>query len=227
VPVENTYKTIAQKAEGLYKEKGSKFLAFGFPVTDESEVKSIVSSLRKKYHDARHHCYAYRIGTDPFRYRANDDGEPSGTAGKPIYGQIVSHDLTNILIVVVRYFGGTLLGKGGLAVAYRSAAASMISASAIMEKSVMITCFLTLPYSTFNGLMKIVKEEGIEHSHPVYGNPCTLTVFVPLPVYERFSAKLKLLEGITCEQIHENPGEKSYGLISEKVPLRHRKSAKT
>jgi uncharacterized YigZ family protein len=214
--VESTYKTIAEKAEGLYKEKGSRFLAFGFPVTDESGVKSILTSLRKKYHDARHHCYAYRIGTDPFRYRANDDGEPPGTAGKPIYGQIVSHELTNILIVVVRYFGGILLGTGGLVTAYRSAAASMIASASVTERSLTVTCFLTFPYSSFNGLMKIIKEEGIEYTHPVYENPCTLTVSVPLPVFERFSAKLILMEGMTCKRMNENRAERSGKLNSEK-----------
>jgi uncharacterized YigZ family protein len=212
--VESTYKTIAEKAEGLYREKGSRFLAFGFPVTDESEVKSILASLRKKYHDARHHCYAYRIGTDPFRYRANDDGEPSGTAGKPIYGQIVSHALTNILIVVVRYFGGTLLGTSGLVTAYRSAAANMIAASSVIERSIVVTCCLTFPYSAFNKLMKILKEAGIEPIRPVYDNACTLTVSVPLPVFERFSAKLSLLKGITCKRISKNTAEKSHELNS-------------
>ena len=208
-------------------EKGSRFLAFGFPVTDESEIKSIVASLRKKYHDARHHSYAYRIGTDPYRYRANDDGEPPGTAGKPIYGQIIAHELTDILIVVVRYFGGTLLGTSGLVTAYRSAAASMISTAPIVEKSVILTCFLTLPYSSLNGLMKIIKEEGIKHSHPVYDNPCTLTVFVPLPVFERFSAKLNRLSGIACKRMHENSREGSHGLDSVDEPLNNKKSAKT
>ena len=225
--MENTYKTIAEKAVGLYKEKGSRFLAFGFPVTDETEIKSILAVLRKKYHDARHHCYAYRIGTDPFRYRANDDGEPPGTAGKPIYGQIVSHELTNILIVVVRYFGGTLLGTNGLVTAYRSAAVRMISASTLIEKSVMVTCCLTFPYSSFNGLIKIIKEEGIEHNHPVYDNTCTLTLSVPLSVFERFSAKLNLLAGITCERIHENQAKRSRELNSEDEPLGIKKSAKT
>lgn len=224
--MENTFKTIAEKAEGLYKEKGSRFLAFGFPVTDETEIKSILTSLRKKYHDARHHCYAYRIGTEPFRYRANDDGEPPGTAGKPIYGQIIAHELTNILIVVVRYFGGTLLGTGGLVNAYRSAAASMISASTLVEKSVRVTCCLTFPYSSLNGLMKIIKEEGIEHSHPVYDNTCTLTLSVPLSVFERFRAKLNQLAEITCERIHENPAERPRELDSDDEPLDIKKSAK-
>jgi uncharacterized YigZ family protein len=225
--VKNSYKTIAEKAEGLYKEKGSRFLAFGFPVTDETEIKSILASLRKKYHDARHHCYAYRIGTDPFRYRVNDDGEPPGTAGKPLYNQIISHELTNILIVVVRYFGGTLLGTSGLVNAYRSAAVSMISASTLIEKSVKMSFLLSFPYSSLNGLMKIIKEEGIEHSHPVCDNTCTLTLSVPLSVFERFSAKLNLLAGITFERIHENPAERSHEMNSEDDPLGIKKSAKT
>ena len=225
--MENSYKTIAERAEGLYKEKGSRFLAFGFPVTDETEIKSILASLHKKYHDARHHCYAYRIGTEPFRYRVNDDGEPPGTAGKPIYGQIIAHELTNILIVVVRYFGGTLLGTSGLVNAYRSAAASMISASTLVEKSVKVTCCLTFPYSSLNGLMKIIKEEGIEHSHPVCDTACTLTLSVPLSVFERFSAKLNLLAGITCERIHENPAKRLRKLNSDDEPSGIKKSAKT
>jgi uncharacterized YigZ family protein len=202
--VENIYKTITVKAEGLYKEKGSRFLAFGFPVADESEIKSILSSLRKKYHDARHHCYAFRLGTGPYRYRANDDGEPAGTAGKPIYGQIIAHGLTNILIVVVRYFGGTLLGTGGLANAYRSAASRMIAASSIVEQSVTIACRLTFPYASLNTIMKIMKEERIVYSSPVCATTCTLTMSVPQSVFERFRTRLTRLEGITCERIIEN-----------------------
>jgi uncharacterized YigZ family protein len=224
--VENTYKTIAEKAEGIYKEKGSRFLSFGFPVTDESEIKSILTSLRKKYHDARHHCYAYRIGSDPFRNRTNDDGEPPGTAGKPIYGQIVSHELTNILIVVVRYFGGKLLGTNGLVTAYRSAASRMIAAATIIEKSVMVTCCLTFPYSSFSGLMKIIKEQGIEHAHPVVDNDCTLIVSVPLPVIERFSMKVALLKGISCERISKDPTGESYKLNTGDTPSETKKTTK-
>jgi len=224
--VENSYKTITERAEGQYKEKGSRFLAFGFPVTDETAVKSITTSLRKEYHDARHHCYAYRIGTDPFRYRVNDDGEPSGTAGKPIYGQIISHELTNILIVVVRYFGGTLLGTSGLVTAYRSAAACMLEAATMIEKSIVVTCSLSFPYSSVNGVMKIIKEEGIEPIHPVYDTICSFTVAVPLSVFEGFSAKMALQEGVTFKRMGEGAAGNSYDLNAEDSPSQIKKSAK-
>ena len=117
------YKTIKHPSEGLYKEKGSKFLAFAYPVSSEEDIGRIITDLRKQYHDARHHCYAWRLGPEKDRFRVNDDGEPSGSAGKPIFGQIRSMDLSDVLVVVVRYFGGTLLGVGGLIRAYRAAVA--------------------------------------------------------------------------------------------------------
>ena len=117
----DTYKTIAKPAEGFYKDKGSKFLAFAYPVYTEDRIKAQLSELKKEYYDARHHCYAWKLGIENDKYRANDDGEPSGTAGKPIYGQLLSHELTNALVVVVRYFGGTKLGTSGLIRAYKTA----------------------------------------------------------------------------------------------------------
>jgi uncharacterized YigZ family protein len=203
--VENSYKTIAEKAEGIYKEKGSRFLAFGFPVADETTIKSIITSLRKEYHDARHHCYAYRIGINPYQYRVNDDGEPSGTAGKPIYGQIISHKLTNILIIVVRYFGGTLLGTSGLINAYRTAAARMLDEAVVVEKTIGITCNLTFPYAVLNGVMKVIKEEAVAFTNPLYDNSCNLTVKVPISILDRFKSKLALLDGLVCIEINENP----------------------
>ena len=134
---EDTYYTISAPSEGLFKDRGSRFIALAYPVTTEKEIKEIQVSLRKKYHDARHHCYAYRLGYDKSVYRVNDDGEPSGTAGKPIFGQIQSKDLTNIFIVVIRYFGGTLLGVSGLINAYRSAAADAIEHAQIIQKTIM------------------------------------------------------------------------------------------
>jgi len=214
--VENKYKTIAEKAEGLYKEKGSRFLAFGFHVADETEIKPILTSLRKEYHDARHHCYAYRIGQNPYRYRTNDDGEPSGTAGRPIYGQIVSNELTNILIVVVRYFGGTLLGTGGLIQAYRSAASDMISRATIIEKSIGITCVLKFPYASLNGVMKIIKEETITLINPMYDNTCSVTVLVPKDILERFRGKMALLDGLAFLEFNENPLGQSREYIHKK-----------
>ncbi|MDP2112754.1 MAG: YigZ family protein, partial [Bacteroidota bacterium] len=130
--MEDTYKTIEKPSEGLFKDKGSKFISFAFPVNSEDEIKDIVQSIKKEHHSARHHCYAWRLGADHLHFRANDDGEPSSTAGKPILGQIQSFDLTNILIVVVRYFGGTLLGVSGLINAYRSAALDAINQAEIV-----------------------------------------------------------------------------------------------
>ena len=130
----DNYLSIEKRSEGIYKDRGSKFLAFAFPVYQEDEIKDILAELRKEYHDARHHCYAYRLGASKEIYRVNDDGEPSSSAGKPIFGQIQSNDLSNILIVVVRYFGGTLLGVGGLINAYRSAAADALINASIIER---------------------------------------------------------------------------------------------
>src|ERR1035438_4724191 len=133
---DDNYKTISSSSQGIYKEKGSKFIAYTFPVKTETEIKAHIEKLKKEHHSARHHCYAYRLHPDKSVYRMNDDGEPSGTAGKPIFGQIQSNDLTDILIVVVRYFGGTLLGVSGLINAYRSAAVEVLKNSTFINKTV-------------------------------------------------------------------------------------------
>ena len=132
----DSYLTIADPTEGLFKDKGSKFLAYAYPVDNEDEIKELVQHLKKEHYSARHHCYAWRLGADKTHFRANDDGEPSSTAGKPILGQIQRLDLTNILIVVVRYFGGTLLGVSGLINAYREAAVDALEHAEIVEKLV-------------------------------------------------------------------------------------------
>lgn len=159
---EDTYKTIETKSSGLYKEKGSKFLAFAYPVKTESEIKLILDQLRKEYYDARHHCYAYVLGYDKSGWRINDDGEPSGTAGRPIYGQIQSSDLTNVLIVVIRYFGGIKLGVSGLINAYKSASHDAIQQANIIEKTINEVYRLEFPYEQVNDAMKIVKEFGLQ-----------------------------------------------------------------
>ena len=205
----NNYKTIAEKAEGQYKEKGSKFLAFGFPAADEATVKSLITSIKKEYHDARHHCYAYRIGADPYKYRMNDDGEPSGTAGKPIYGQILAHDLTNILIIVVRYFGGTLLGTSGLMRAYRTAAERMLNQAAILEKTIGVTCNLTFPYNMLSPVMKVIKETGVIYSDPLYENHCSLALNIPKDIMDLFRSKLAVLSGVVCTETGEVPATQS------------------
>ena len=133
---EITIKTLSAPAEAIYKEKRSKFLAFAYPVENETEIKDKIAALKKKYHDARHHCYAYILGADKSAYRMNDDGEPSGTAGRPIHGQLLSKEVTNVLIVVVRYFGGVKLGTGGLRVAYKLAAKEVLEKATIIEKKI-------------------------------------------------------------------------------------------
>ncbi|MBO4740399.1 MAG: YigZ family protein [Bacteroidales bacterium] len=171
---EDTYKTIKAPSQGVYKEKGSKFMAFAFPVTTETEVKSHLDSLRKQYYDARHHCYAYILSPDKAAYRINDDGEPSSTAGRPIYGQLQSYDLTNILIVVVRYFGGVKLGVPGLINAYRTAAKDAIENAVIIEKNITEVYNLRFDYSAMNSVMKILKDENLPQSNQNFELECSL-----------------------------------------------------
>ena len=159
---EDTYKTIENKSEGTFKDRGSKFIAFAYPVNTEDEAKKILADVRKEYHDACHHCYAYQIGYDKSTWRANDDGEPSGTAGKPIFNQIKSKDLTNIFIVVVRYFGGTLLGVPGLINAYKSATIEALNCSKIITKTVNEIYEVNYDYPVMNDVMKILKDKGLD-----------------------------------------------------------------
>lgn len=156
---EDKYRTVETLAEGLYKEKGSKFIAYIYPVTTEEQVKDIVTALKEKFYDARHHCYAYMLGADKKRFRAVDDGEPSSTAGKPILGQILSNDLTDVLIVVIRYFGGIKLGVSGLINAYKDAAADAIIHAVIIEKTVDVFYRIRFDYLVMNDVMRIIKEE--------------------------------------------------------------------
>jgi uncharacterized YigZ family protein len=159
---EDTYLTIKEPSTGLFKDRGSKFSGYAFPVYNEEEIKVCIAELKKLHPSATHHCYAFRLGADKLAFRANDDGEPSNTAGKPILGQIQSKDLTNILIVVVRYFGGTLLGVGGLINAYRLAAADAIQNAVIIEKTVNDVYEITFDYLQMNNVMKIIKDEELK-----------------------------------------------------------------
>lgn len=154
----DTYKTIASPSEGIYKEQGSKFLAFAYPIRSADEVKFLVDSKRKEFHDARHVCYAYMLGAERTEFRSNDDGEPSGTAGRPILGQINSNQLSDILIIVVRYFGGILLGTGGLITSYKAAAAEAIAAAEIVAYVVESTYAIAFAYEQMNDVMRIMKE---------------------------------------------------------------------
>ena len=154
------YQTIEGLSEGFYKEKGSKFIAIAVPVSSVDEVKSELEKLRRQYYDARHHCYAYRLGPEPYESRQNDDGEPSGTAGKPIYGQIQSFSITNVLIVVVRYFGGVKLGTGGLIQAYKTAARDAISNGRIIPKTWNAKVEIRFNYIIMDQVMRILRDEG-------------------------------------------------------------------
>ncbi len=175
---DDTYKTVAAPAEGLYKEKGSKFLAFAYPVHNLDEIKSHLEQLRKDYFDARHHCYAYILGPRKDAFRANDDGEPSGTGGRPIHGQLLSADLTDTLIVVVRYFGGILLGASGLANAYKTAARDAIDHATIIERTIDCRYRLHFAYETMNDVMRILKDFDLKPENTDYGLDCSLEVSV-------------------------------------------------
>lgn len=159
----DTYKTIdIAKGDALFKDKGSKFIGYAFPVTSEEEVKEHIDALKKKHHAARHWCYAWRLGIEEIRYRANDDGEPNNSAGNPIYGQILSNDLTNILVIVVRYFGGVKLGVGGLINAYKTSAKFILEEVVIVEKTIDVFFELNFEYQHMNKVMRIVKEQNLK-----------------------------------------------------------------
>lgn len=174
----DTYKTIKNKSEGLFKDKGSKFLAYAYPVETEDEIKEILSLLKKEHHSARHHCYAWRLGTEDITFRANDDGEPSSTAGKPILGQLLSYEITNTLIVVVRYFGGTLLGTGGLINAYRSAAEDAIKNAKIKTCLIEDKFTLKFTYEHMNDVMQIIKQENLKITDTRFELECELDFLV-------------------------------------------------
>lgn len=174
----DTYLTIQDKSEGIYTEKRSKFLAFAHPVETIDEIKDLLTDYKKKYYDARHVCYAYMLGPERTDFRANDDGEPSSTAGKPILGQINSRELTNILVVVIRYFGGVKLGTSGLIVAYREAAAEALSAAAVIEKTIEETVTFTFPYVMMNSVMRVVKELNSRIVEQKYDETCIITLAI-------------------------------------------------
>jgi len=198
--MEDTYKTIAIPTEGLYKEKGSKFIALAYPVYSEEEVKEIIAELKKKYYDARHHCYAYSLGADKGRYRANDDGEPNHSAGDPILGQIRSADLSNVLIVVVRYFGGTKLGVSGLIHAYKTAAADALAQAQVVEKHETTLLRAHYAYPQMNEVMRLVKDYDLLVREQHFALDCRLALEVRKKLLQEVSSKLKEIEGVTTEE---------------------------
>ena len=202
--MEDTYKTISGKAEGIFKDKGSKFLAFAYPVCTLDEIKEIIDSLKKQYHDARHHCFAYRLGAKKEVYRMNDDGEPSGTAGKPIFGQILSEDLSDILIVVVRYFGGTLLGTGGLIKAYRTASADALNNARIIVKIVEDLFTINFDYAEMSKVMRIIREENLEQLKPVFDQRCEISLKIRQSESVRITNRLETIQSLKITKQENN-----------------------
>ena len=187
----DTFKSISGPSEGLYKEKGSKFLAFAYPVVSEEEVRTVLDRIRKEYYDARHHCYAYRLGLTGNVWRYNDDGEPASTAGRPIYGQILSRELSDVLIVVVRYFGGTKLGVPGLIRAYKTAAADALDHARTVEKVASERYAVTFDYVAMDRVMRILKDMGIQPSGYTAEDACRMEMDVRLGDAERFRQRME------------------------------------
>ena len=195
----DTYLTIEKPSETIFKDKGSKFLAFAYPVENDQQIKEILNQLKKEHHTANHHCYAYRLGADKMNFRANDDGEPNNTAGKPILGQIQSNDLTNVLIVVVRYFGGTLLGVSGLINAYKNSAADVIKASTIVEKQILFNYTIQFYFEHLNDVMKLLKQLDCKITSQQFDNNCEMSFSIRKANSEQCEEKLKKIEGLKLE----------------------------
>ncbi len=196
----DTYLTISSPSEALYKDKGSKFYAFAYPVQTIEQIKEILAEKRKEYYDARHVCYAYMLGYERDIFRANDDGEPSGTAGRPILGQINSSNLTDILIIVVRYFGGTLLGTSGLIQAYKTSAAEAIAAATIEERIVEKTFVSKFGYQDLNAVMRIMKDFDLTIVNQIQEMDCTLYFRIRLGDIERVRDRFDKLDFVSFEE---------------------------
>jgi len=195
-----SFRSITHLSQGIYKEKGSKFLSFAIPVKDVAEIKSILDNYRKKYYDARHVCYAYMLGADRSESRANNDGEPSGTAGRPILGQINSSKLTDILVIVVRYFGGILLGTSGLITAYKEAAADAIGQANIVEITVKNELTIRFEYPLLNDVMRIIKEFDVQIVNQQFEEQCSIKISVPKKIAELITNKLEHIFGVNVEK---------------------------
>ena len=188
--IQDQYRSIAAPSEGLFKDNGSRFIALAYPVETEEEVKTIVAGLRKEYHDARHHCYAYRLGYKGDLWRASDDGEPSGSAGRPILGQIDSLGLSDILVVVVRYFGGIKLGIPGLIRAYKTSTADALSSARVVDKIASRHFRVQFEYLSMNAVMKVLKEMDLPQKNQDFGENCSLETSVRLAAVEDFMQKM-------------------------------------
>ena len=196
---EDTYKTIAGPSEGIYREKGSKFIALAFPVESEAEVKEKLAEIQKQYFDARHHCYSYILGPNKDAYRLNDNGEPSGTAGRPIHGQLLSKDLTNTLVIVVRYFGGIKLGVSGLINAYKTAAKDALDAATIIEKTVDEIYKVSFDYSVMNSVMQLLKDPYVSILGQGYEDRYLINFKIRRREADRIVTALKKINTVTVE----------------------------
>ncbi|GAB1419908.1 YigZ family protein [Bacteroidales bacterium] len=193
---DDTYNIITASGEGLYKEKGSKFIAIALAVQSEDEIREVLLQIKKKHFDARHHCYAWVLGTDKSQFRANDDGEPSGSAGKPILNQIYSADLTNILVIVVRYFGGIKLGVSGLVNAYKTAAREAIAHAPRQERTVDNVYLLKFEYPLINEVMRVLREEDIQPATSRFELSCEIEFFCRISLCDNVLKKLKKIFGV-------------------------------
>jgi len=196
------YKTLSEPSEGIYKDKGSKFITYAYPISTEEEIKPLVDELKKKYYDARHHCFAWQLGTDGNRFRANDDGEPSGTAGKPILGQIRSNELTNLLIVVIRYFGGTKLGTSGLIHAYKEATIDAINNGNVVERTVNDFYRINFDYGVMNDIMRIIKEENPNITKQEFNLRCSIEWSTRQSEVEKIKSRFSKVESVKIEYLY-------------------------
>lgn len=199
---EDTYKTISSLSEGIYRDKGSKFIAYAYPFEKEDDLKEILSGLKKEHPKARHYCYGWRLSQDRSVFRINDDGEPSGTAGRPILNTLLSKDITNVLVIVVRYFGGTLLGVPGLINAYKQATEEAINTSTIIEKTVNDVYTLSFDYLQLNDVMKVIKEENLIPEKQGFDLKCTLEIAIRKSELDKVLGKLENIEGIRVVYSH-------------------------
>ena len=201
---DDTYKTIANISEGIYRDRGSKFIAYAYPVHSEAEVKSLVQTLRNEHSKARHFCWAMRLTPDRSIFKIQDDGEPSGTAGRPILNSILSADLTNILIVVVRYFGGTLLGVPGLINAYKSATVDAIANSVIINRTVNDVYEVGFDYLAMNDVMRIIKDEALEVIDQSFDNECNMRLSIRKANLNRVLEKLEKIDHLKVSYLYSS-----------------------
>ena len=199
--IRDSYKSIASESRGLFKDNGSRFIAHAYPVETEEEVKEIVAALKKEYYDARHHVYAYRLGYLGDKFRANDDGEPSGSSGRPVLGQIDSNELSDILVVVVRYFGGIKLGIPGLIRAYKTATADAIANAEIVEKIACKRYKVHFGYMGMNSVMKVFKDMGLDQKNQLFDMECSMETSVRLSQVDTFLERIQDVEGCRVEEV--------------------------